>query len=97
MFFGTTEYNFVARKVVSETVIMVVHLNIVNILKKITNPETDPRILCVFTNLKQFFVMNVLCFHLFGSDIEFVLVFTSFKYFICVVQNTTSNLIIFSL
>ena len=45
MFFGTTEYNFVAMKMVSETVVMVVHLNIVNILKKITNPETDPRIL----------------------------------------------------
>ena len=38
----------------------------------------------------------ILCFYLLGSDIEFVLVFTGFRLFICMVQNTTSNLIIFS-
>ena len=42
---GTTDNNSVARKVVSETVIMSVHLDMVNILKKITNLETDLRIL----------------------------------------------------
>ena len=38
---GATDNNFMARKVVSETIITVVHLDIVNILKKTTNPETD--------------------------------------------------------
>ena len=90
---GTTDNDSVVRKVVSEIVIMVVHLDIVNVLKKITNPETD----LVLTSLKQFYVVHVLCFHLFGSDIEFVLVFTSIKCCICMVQNTTSNLISFSL
>ena len=90
---GTTDNDSVVRKVVSEIVIMVVHLDIVNVLKKITNPETD----LVLTSLKQFYVVHVLYFHLFGSDIEFVLVFTSFKCYICMVQNTTSNLISFSL
>ena len=40
----TTYSNSVARKVVSKIVVMVVHLDIVNILK-ITNPETDLKIL----------------------------------------------------
>ena len=34
---GTTDNDSVVRKVVSEIVIMVVHLDIVNVLKKITN------------------------------------------------------------
>ena len=82
---------------VSKTAIMVVHLDNVNSLKKITNPESDLRIVLVFKSLKQFHVVHVLCFHLFGSDIEFVLVFTSFICFTCMAQNTTSNLVIFSL
>ena len=42
---GTTDNNSLARKVISKTVIVVVHLDIVNILKETTNPETDLRIL----------------------------------------------------
>ena len=42
---GTTDNNSLARKVVSKTVIMVLHLDIINILKKTTNPETELRIL----------------------------------------------------
>ena len=40
---GTTGNNSLARKVASKTVIVVVHLDIVNILKKIANgnPETS--------------------------------------------------------
>ena len=38
---GTTDNNSMARKVVSKTVIVAVHLDIIIILKKITNPETS--------------------------------------------------------
>ena len=40
---GTTDNNSVARKVVSKTVIVVVDLDITNLLKKITNQETNLR------------------------------------------------------
>ena len=54
-------YAGMARKV-SKTVIVVVYIDIVNILKQITNPEHQ----------NIFMQVHVLCFNLFVSDIEYL-------------------------